>query len=85
MKALSIPRSQASALALEGRVACHDVREGTGKLVLRKGQSIDAPLAAAVLQAPWDEIHVLELEPGDLHEEAAGGRLSQAAAGDGAR
>jgi hypothetical protein len=83
VKALSIPRSGASAVALAGRIACHDVREGAGKLVLRKGQAIDAALAAAVLRAPWDEIHVLELEPGDLHEEAAGGRLSQAAAGDG--
>ena len=31
----------------------------------------------------WEEVHLLELEPGDLHEEPAGARLSAAAAGAG--
>jgi hypothetical protein len=83
VKAIALPRPGASVAALEGRVACHDVRDGAGKLVLRKGQTIDGTLAAAALGAPWDELHVLELEPGDLHEEAAGARLSQAVAGEG--
>jgi hypothetical protein len=83
MKSLAVPRAGAAASSLTGRIACHDVRDGAGKLVLRKGQAIDGTLAAAVLEAPWDELHVLELEPGDLHEEAAGARLSQSAAGEG--
>jgi molybdopterin biosynthesis enzyme len=36
-----------------------------------------------VLAAPWDEIHVLALDAGDLHEEQAGARLAAAVVGDG--
>jgi molybdopterin biosynthesis enzyme len=36
-----------------------------------------------LLALSWDELHLLEVEPGDLHEEPAGARLSAAAAGDG--
>ncbi len=83
MKALSLGRVDASVAALNGRIACHDVRDGEGKLVIRKGQTLDAEAARALLSAAWSELHVLELEPGDLHEEPAGARLSQAAAGEG--
>ena len=34
--------------------------------------------ARAVLAAPWAEIHLLEIEPGALHEEDAGARLARA-------
>src|SRR5262249_40772626 len=37
----------------------------------------------AVLTAPWGEIHVLAMAPGDLHEEEAGARLASAVVGDG--
>ena len=50
---------------------------------MRKGQTLDAASAALALAAPWDEIHVLELEPGDIHEEPAGSRIAQAVAGAG--
>jgi hypothetical protein len=33
--------------------------------------------------APWKELHVVEIEPGDVHEDEAGRRLAHAAAGDG--
>jgi molybdopterin biosynthesis enzyme len=83
MKALVVSRQTATLAALHGRIACHDVRDTGGKLVIRKGQALDERAAAAALAAPWTELHVLELEPGDVHEEAAGARLSQAAAGPG--
>jgi hypothetical protein len=83
MKAVSLRRGQASAAVLEGRIACHDVRGADGKLVVRKGDSLDAEAARRLLALPWEELHVLELDPGDLHEEPAGARISQAAAGDG--
>jgi hypothetical protein len=69
--------------SLEGRVICHDVRDADRKVAVEKGQVIDAALAAQLLELPWQELHLLELEPGDLHEEPAGARLSQAAAGEG--
>lgn len=83
MRALALGRAETTPALLVGRIACHDVRDGGGKLALRKGQAIDSGLAAAVLAAPWEELHVLELEAGDVHEEAAGARVSQAAAGEG--
>ena len=83
MKALAIRRDGASTDALVGRVLCYDVRDGAGKVVGDKGAVLDAAGAAAVLAASWDELHVIAVEPGDLHEEDAGSRLAAAVIGDG--
>jgi hypothetical protein len=83
VKALSQRRESATAEALRGLVLCHDVRDRAGKIVGAKGARLDATGAAAVLAAPWDEIHVLEIQPGDLHEEEAGARLARAVIGAG--
>ncbi len=83
MKAIAVGREGATASALEGRVICHDVRDSDGKVALEKGQVLDAALAARLLGLPWRQVHLLELEPGDIHEEPAGARLSQASAGEG--
>ena len=83
MKARTLRLGETTQESLEGRIACHDVRDAQGKLAVRKGQTLDAEAARRLLSLPWPELHVLELEPGDLHEEPAGARLSQAAAGDG--
>lgn len=83
MKALALRPGEATQERLEGRIACHDVRDEQGKLAVRKGQTLDAEAARRLLALAWPELHVLELEPGDLHEEPAGARLSQAAAGEG--
>jgi hypothetical protein len=83
VKAIAVKRGGADAARLEGRIACHDVRDASRQIAIAKGQTLDAAAAARLLALPWDEVHVLELEPGDLHEEPAGGRLSAAAAGPG--
>src|SRR5262245_16348227 len=83
MKAISLSRKEAEPPRLEGRIACHDVRDASGKLAIRKGQTLDAGAARLVASLPWSELHLLELEAGDLHEEPAGARLSQAVAGEG--
>ncbi len=83
MKAIALRRDGATVAALEGRVICHDVRDGDRKVVVEKGDVLDAAAAARLLTLSWEDLHLLELEPGDLHEEPAGARLSQAAAGDG--
>jgi hypothetical protein len=83
MKAIAQRREAATAEALTGMVLCHDVRDGAGKIVRAKGATLDAEGAAAVLAAPWEEIHVLALDAGDLHEEQAGARLAAAVVGDG--
>jgi hypothetical protein len=69
--------------ALVGRVLCHDVRGSDRKVVGRKGAVIDEALARALLDLPWGEIHVIELETGDVHEEPAGKRLAAAVVGEG--
>lgn len=83
MKAIAVRKSGVGGAALVGRVACHDVRDAQGKVVIAKGRTLDADDAARLLALGWDEVHLLELEPADLHEEPAGARLSAAAAGPG--
>lgn len=83
MKAVAQHREGTTPEALVGTVLCHDVRDAAGKIVQAKGATLDAQGAAAVLAAPWEEIHVLSLDPGDLHEEQAGARLASAVVGEG--
>ncbi len=82
MKAHAI-RKGATPAMLIGRVLCHDVRDPARKIVSRKGDVLDEASARIVLDLPWEEIHVLELTPGDIHEEEAGKRLAAAVVGDG--
>ena len=83
MKALALDKARATAEALAGKVLCHDVKNSAGKLVGRKGERLDAAVAERLLACEWEELHLLELEPGDLHEGEAGGRLAQAVVADG--
>jgi hypothetical protein len=83
MKAVAVRRQGATADALVGRVLCYDVRDGNGKAVGDKGAVLDRAGADALLAAPWDELHVIEVESGDLHEEEAGSRLAAAVVGAG--
>lgn len=84
MKAIALRKRDATAADLLGRIACHDVRDGAGKVAIDKGQTLDGEAASRLLSLPWEEVHLLELEPGDLHEEPAGARLASTAAGAGA-
>jgi hypothetical protein len=83
MKAISQRRQAASLDVLVDRVLCHDVRDAAGKVAAPKGARIDEALARVLLATPWEEIHLLGLEPGDIHEEEAGRRLAAAVVGDG--
>jgi hypothetical protein len=83
VKAVAQRRDDATADVLVGRVLCHDVRDAAGKVALGKGARLDAAAAQTLLALPWDEVHLLALEPGDLHEEDAGQRLAAAVVGDG--
>ena len=83
MRAIAVSKGAATAVDLHGRIACHDVRDAAGKVAIDKGQTLDGEATRLLLSLPWDEIHLLEPEPGDLHEEPAGARLSSAAAGPG--
>jgi hypothetical protein len=67
---------------LVGRVLCHDVR-AAGRPALRKGEVLDLAAARALVEIAHDEVHLIELEAGDLHEDPAGQRLAAAVAGSG--
>ena len=84
MKAIAQRRETATVETLVDRVLCHDVRDGAGKVAVEKGARLTTESAKKLLDAPWEEIHLLALEPGDLHEEEAGQRLAAAAVGEGA-
>ena len=83
MKAIAQRRDTATADVLLDRVLCHDVRDPAGKIAVPKGAHLDAPAVEILLATPWEEIHLLALEPGDVHEEEAGRRLAAAVTGEG--
>ena len=83
MKAHALVPSDATAERLVGWVLAHDVRDAAGALLGRKGERLDAAGAARLVAGSRDEVHLLEMEPGDLHEDPAGERVARAVAGAG--
>jgi hypothetical protein len=83
VKAIAQRRKTAAPDVLLDRVLCHDVRDAAGKIALPKGARLDGPAVQTLLATPWQEIHLIALEPGDIHEEEAGRRLADAVVGDG--
>ena len=83
MKAHALVPSDSSAERLVGWVLAHDVRDATGTLLARKGERLDPAGAVRLVAGSRDEVHLLEMEPGDLHEDQAGERVARAVAGTG--
>ena len=71
MRAHKLEGRTASAHDIEGRVLVHDLGPD-----LRKGTVLSAANLDGMRQA--GEVHVVELEPGDLHEDIAARRLAAA-------
>src|SRR5262249_56155321 len=65
------------------KVLCPDVRDAAAKIAVEKGARLTEATAKILLATPWDEIHLLAVDPTDLHEEEAGKRLAAAVVGDG--
>ena len=76
MKALRVDGRSVEPEHIKGRVLVHDLGPD-----LRKGTILDGGHLARVRQS--GEIHLIELEPGDLHEDEAARRLAAALAGPG--
>jgi hypothetical protein len=74
VRAIRLEGANVTAGDIEGRVLVHDLGPG-----LRKGTVLAARDLELLRQSV--EIHVVELEPGDVHEDAAARRLSDALAG----
>ncbi|MEP7382793.1 MAG: hypothetical protein ABI910_13975 [Gemmatimonadota bacterium] len=66
-----------------GQLLTRDLRDAAGRIVLAKGMRLDAAGAELLAAATWDELHLVALDPDDVHEHVAGQRLAAAAAGDG--
>ncbi len=76
MKALRLDGRSLGAEHIKGRVLVHDLGPD-----LRKGTVLGEQHLERVRQS--GEVHVVELEPGDLHEDAAARRLADAISGPG--
>jgi hypothetical protein len=83
MKVIAQRRETATLEGLVGKVLCHDVRDAAGKIAVEKGAQLTPASSKTLLETPWEEIHLLAVEPADLHEEEAGKRLAAAVVGDG--
>jgi hypothetical protein len=73
MKSISLNGDTATAAEIAGRVLTHDLGPD-----LRKGTVLE-PRHVAMLRG-HPEVHAVELEPGDIHEDEAGRRLAEAIA-----
>jgi hypothetical protein len=70
---------------IDGAVLCHDLRAPDGAVRYRKGRILRADDLPSVAALPWDELHLVRMDAGDVHEDEAGERLARAAAGPGVR
>jgi hypothetical protein len=85
MKAVVATRDAIDADAIDGAVLCLDLRASDGTLRYRKGRILRADDLPSVATLPWDELHLVRMDAGDVHEDEAGERLARAAAGPGVR
>jgi molybdenum cofactor cytidylyltransferase len=76
MRAIRLDGRSATVADIKGRVLVHDLGPD-----LRKGSMLTERHLERVRAA--GEVHVVELEPGDLHEDEAAGRLAAAMSGPG--
>ena len=83
MRAVRVERVSARPDDLRGRVLCHELRGDDGRVALAKGRVLAEEDVTRALSIPWSELHLLVLEGGDVHEDAAGARVARAAAGEG--
>jgi hypothetical protein len=84
MRAIALNPEDATSQRTVGRVLCQDVvaASDTGRIRLSKGRVLGADDVAA-LRASAYELHLLELDADDIHEDEASIRLARAVAGDG--
>lgn len=75
------PARLPNAESLIGAIVTEDVRVD-GRRAFAKGQIVGANDLATLVRVP-DPVHAVRLEPGDVHEDAAGMRLANVVAGDG--
>ena len=83
MHAVRVARESARATDLAGRVLCHELRSEDGRVAIAKGRVLDEADSQRALELSWTELHLLALDPDDVHEDAAGDRIARLVAGTG--
>lgn len=83
MKAILVRREALRPETLVGLHLCHDLSNSEGKVIFRKGHAVEKSDLPVLLAAPWETLHLVQKEAGDLDEIAAGERLARAIAGAG--
>ncbi|MSP11664.1 MAG: molybdopterin-binding protein [Chloroflexi bacterium] len=66
----------------QGHLLVHNLADKHGHHVLHKGQNLHQEAIAQLVQMGITEVLVAVLEPGDVHEDVAGGRLAKAIMGE---
>ena len=86
MRAVALLPDELSVEQVAARILCHDVVAAgpEGRVKLRKGQILTAADVPA-LRSYGGEIHLIEMETGDVHEDEASMRLAHAICGQGTR
>jgi hypothetical protein len=72
-------------LARQGWALTHDLYTRAGQLALSKGTLLDDAALALWPDIAPGEVHLVELDADELHEDAAGSRVAQAVCGAGVR
>ncbi len=68
---------------MHGAIVAADTRDAAGHIVLRKGTCLGAAHGAQLARLAGREIHVVDLDPGELDQDEAARRLVRALAGPG--
>ena len=85
MKPEVIRRDRNGLDSLHGAVLVSDVRDSLGRVILGRGTLVGADERIVLEGLPWEALHVVRPEGGDVLEPEAGERLAAAAAGPGVR
>ncbi len=69
--------------AAVGHILCHNLADAQGRKAFAKGRLVRPEDLPRLAELGLRELRVAVLEPGDVHEDEAAGRLAAAIAGDG--
>lgn len=85
MKAEALRGASLTADAIDGAVLAHTISEPNGRhgALLHKGHILSRDDWAVVAKSGVRELHVIRIEPGEVHEDEAARRLAEIVAGTG--
>lgn len=85
MRSRAISIRADTAERMYGSIVAADTRDGGGRVVLRKGTRLGEAHGQALASLAGVEIHLVDLEPGELEQDETARRLAGALAGAGTR